>query len=189
MRVFVTVGNRREPFDRLLEVADAVVAGSRGRLHGAAQIGYSHFRPRALDAEPFWTRDAFERAIQECDIVVCHAGVGACHIALQSGHRPIVMARRRALGECVNDHQTEIARALAAKGRVSVAETAQQLAALMKEPTRIAVAKRRTVSFDYLAPISAALRGPVPAAGSLAADCLLDALAHFSTPLSALRKE
>lgn len=188
MRVFVTVGNRREPFDRLLEVVDAVVARSRGELRGTAQVGHSQFRPRALEAEPFLPRDAFERAVQECDIVVCHAGVGACHIALRLGHRPIVMARRRAFGECVNDHQAEIARALAAKGRAAVIETVEELAALMKEPTRIAAVARRTISIDHLQPIAAALQGPVPSASSLLADFLLKGLAHFSRPLSALRK-
>ena len=49
------------------------------------------------------------RAISEADVLVAHAGVGTALAALEVGKCPILVPRRVAHGEHVDDHQTQIA--------------------------------------------------------------------------------
>jgi predicted glycosyltransferase len=59
-----------------------------------------------------------DRAMAGARYVVCHAGSGIIAAALRTGRRPIVMPRRRASGEHVDDHQLQIVEKLAQAGLV-----------------------------------------------------------------------
>jgi len=56
------------------------------------------------------------RAIQEADVLVAHAGVGTALAALEVGKCPVLVPRRLAHGEHVDDHQTQIAGELSRRG-------------------------------------------------------------------------
>jgi UDP-N-acetylglucosamine--N-acetylmuramyl-(pentapeptide) pyrophosphoryl-undecaprenol N-acetylglucosamine transferase len=56
------------------------------------------------------------QAMREADVVVAHAGVGTALAALEVGKCPVLVPRRLAHGEHVDDHQTQIARELGARG-------------------------------------------------------------------------
>jgi UDP-N-acetylglucosamine transferase subunit ALG13 len=47
--------------------------------------------------------------MREADVVVAHAGVGAAIAALEAGKCPVLVPRRHARGEHVDDHQIQIA--------------------------------------------------------------------------------
>jgi UDP-N-acetylglucosamine--N-acetylmuramyl-(pentapeptide) pyrophosphoryl-undecaprenol N-acetylglucosamine transferase len=55
-------------------------------------------------------------AMREADVVVAHAGVGTALAALEAGKCPVLVPRRLAHGEHVDDHQTQIALELARRG-------------------------------------------------------------------------
>jgi UDP-N-acetylglucosamine transferase subunit ALG13 len=55
-----------------------------------------------------------QELMSEASLVITHAGVATIVDALRAGQRPLVMARRRHLGEHVDDHQLQIVEALAA---------------------------------------------------------------------------
>jgi UDP-N-acetylglucosamine--N-acetylmuramyl-(pentapeptide) pyrophosphoryl-undecaprenol N-acetylglucosamine transferase len=56
------------------------------------------------------------QAMCEADVVVAHAGVGTALAALEVGKCPVLVPRRLAQGEHVDDHQTQIARELGGRG-------------------------------------------------------------------------
>jgi UDP-N-acetylglucosamine--N-acetylmuramyl-(pentapeptide) pyrophosphoryl-undecaprenol N-acetylglucosamine transferase len=56
------------------------------------------------------------QAMREADVVVAHAGVGTALAALEVGKCPVLVPRRVAHEEHVDDHQTQIARELGARG-------------------------------------------------------------------------
>jgi UDP-N-acetylglucosamine transferase subunit ALG13 len=60
-------------------------------------------------------RDLIE-AMREADVVVAHAGVGTALAALEVGKCPVLVPRRLAHGEHVDDHQTQIAGELGSRG-------------------------------------------------------------------------
>jgi UDP-N-acetylglucosamine--N-acetylmuramyl-(pentapeptide) pyrophosphoryl-undecaprenol N-acetylglucosamine transferase len=55
-------------------------------------------------------------AMQDADVVVAHAGVGTALAALEVGKCPVLVPRRFAHGEHVDDHQTQICRELESRG-------------------------------------------------------------------------
>ena len=162
MRLFVTVGNAREPFDRLLRLVDEAIAVSNLPVEGVCQHGTSSVRPRALATRPLLGRDEFEREMDRADAVVCHAGVGAVSAAIRRGHVPLVLPRRRALGEHVNDHQLELFDALHAQGRIAPITDAPSLADALARA-------RRSDAGGRLAPRDPARIAPVARALELGA--------------------
>jgi UDP-N-acetylglucosamine--N-acetylmuramyl-(pentapeptide) pyrophosphoryl-undecaprenol N-acetylglucosamine transferase len=54
-------------------------------------------------------------AMKRADVVVAHAGVGTALAAFEIGKRPVLVPRRLAHGEHVDDHQIQIAEELAAR--------------------------------------------------------------------------
>ena len=119
------------------------VDGSIGRVVVTlgTQQGYS-FRTlvealvRALpaDAEVFWQTGCtdvadlgirsyievpaqeLDVAVSKADLVVTHAGVGSALAALEHGHCPVVVPRRRVRGEHIDDHQVQISSELVRRG-------------------------------------------------------------------------
>jgi len=62
------------------------------------------------------------QAIREADVLVAHAGVGTALQALEIGRCPVLVPRRHALGEHVDDHQMQIAGELSGRGLAFTAE-------------------------------------------------------------------
>lgn len=60
--------------------------------------------------------DELEQAMRESDVVVAHAGTGTALSALQCGKVPVLVPRRSAHGEHVDDHQQQTAGELTARG-------------------------------------------------------------------------
>jgi UDP-N-acetylglucosamine transferase subunit ALG13 len=118
IRVFVTVGTALDPFDRLITFADTIVGSLGGEVTGLCQFGRCRARSASLENIAFLDRNQFVDAIASADVVVTGAGVGTLSMCMRAGHRPLVLPRRHDLGECVNDHQFALMRALAQRGRV-----------------------------------------------------------------------
>lgn len=58
----------------------------------------------------------FTEALRQADVVVAHAGVGTALAAFEVGKCPVLVPRRHALGEHVDDHQIQVAGELSARG-------------------------------------------------------------------------
>jgi UDP-N-acetylglucosamine transferase subunit ALG13 len=67
----------------------------------------------------------FEAALAEADLVIAHSGVGSALSALEAGRSPILVPRRVARSEHVDDHQVQVARALSGRGLAVHAELEQ----------------------------------------------------------------
>jgi UDP-N-acetylglucosamine transferase subunit ALG13 len=129
-RIFVTVGAQM-PFERLVHAFDAW-AHARGREADVlAQIGPSDAPPTHVKHVRFLEPEAFDRAYEEADLVVAHAGTGSILAALERGKAIVVMPRRAALRETRNDHQVATAKAFASLGRIPVAWDETEIAAAL----------------------------------------------------------
>jgi UDP-N-acetylglucosamine transferase subunit ALG13 len=127
--VLVAVGTDHHPFDRLIRWADAW-ASRAGSADVFVQYGTAA-PPATAAGSDYVSHDELERRMREAVAVVCHGGPGTIVDALRSGHTPIVVPRRRALGEHVDDHQVRFTRRLAAAGYAHVAGRSRELAALL----------------------------------------------------------
>lgn len=122
--ILVAVGSSQIPFDRLLQAVDGLTPGERL----VVQHGPSPIRPAGARCVPFVPMDELAQLMRDARIVVTHAGVGSILLALSNGKRPIVVPRRRAFGETVDDHQVDCARRFARGGLVTLVDDPAGLA-------------------------------------------------------------
>jgi UDP-N-acetylglucosamine--N-acetylmuramyl-(pentapeptide) pyrophosphoryl-undecaprenol N-acetylglucosamine transferase len=106
---FVTVGSHDQPFTRLLEAVRT--AAQEGVLPQPVlvQRGIAPELDGPLTSVDFMPREEFEQAMASAEVVVTHVGDGAVASSIRAGKRPIIFARRRQLGEHVDDHQLQLA--------------------------------------------------------------------------------
>ncbi|MCA9536571.1 MAG: hypothetical protein KC593_22970 [Myxococcales bacterium] len=137
MKLLLTVGAQM-PFDRLVAAMDEW-AGAHPDVAITAQVGPSTLRTQHLIAQPFLDAPAFERACDEADAIVGHAGTGTLFAALERGKPVLVLPRRAELRETRNDHQLATARSFAERPGVVVAWEVRELPARLE---RLAVLVR-----------------------------------------------
>ncbi len=153
--IFVTCGSSPAGFARMMLALSALPAGDLVVQHGPVAP------PPCRIAYDFLPFGRVVELMQQADHVVSHAGVGSIMCALQAGHVPIVFPRLKRHGETVDDHQVELASALAARGTVLVATTPAELrTAVESSPPR---ASRRTMHSERLSTaVRAAILGQQP---------------------------
>jgi UDP-N-acetylglucosamine--N-acetylmuramyl-(pentapeptide) pyrophosphoryl-undecaprenol N-acetylglucosamine transferase len=106
-KVVVTLGTYRGyDFSRLVERLLQVLPQETEVLWQTGDTDVSRFGIEGHDAIP---EADLSQAMQEADAVVAHAGVGTALAAFEVGVCPLLIPRRHALKEHVDDHQIQIA--------------------------------------------------------------------------------
>jgi UDP-N-acetylglucosamine transferase subunit ALG13 len=109
------VGTHNQPFDRLVRAADELA--SRLEETVIIQCGAATYRPQFAQFIDFVDEAQMGRWLSGCRVVVAHSGIGSILDALQAG-KPLVLAPRMVrFDEHVDDHQFELAEAMAGQGR------------------------------------------------------------------------
>ena len=106
--ILVTVGSQKFQFNRLLKKIDELI--DEGIITGKvfAQIGVSNYIPKNYEYIDFMSQDEFSNKMNECDMVITHAGTGAIVNAVKKEKKVIAVARLAKYGEHVDDHQTQL---------------------------------------------------------------------------------
>lgn len=132
-RGVVIVGTERYPFSRALaDVAQALPAG----VQMVYQTGHTPPPDSSAAYQQWLPLEDLLRSLQQADVVVTHAGVGSILTALRLGKHPVVIPRLSELREHVDDHQSQLAAMLEAKGLVTVGWRDSDLAPLLADATR-----------------------------------------------------
>jgi UDP-N-acetylglucosamine transferase subunit ALG13 len=119
----VSVGTDFHPFDRLCKWVDAWLAdGGSAVARCFVQTGTST-PPVHADHGQYLGHEQMQAMMREAAVVVCHGGPGTIMLAATMGKRPIVVPRRKAAGEHVDDHQHAFTRRIAADGVIMLAES------------------------------------------------------------------
>jgi UDP-N-acetylglucosamine transferase subunit ALG13 len=136
--VFVTVGNAKQRFTRLLATIDVLASqGVFGNDTVLIQSGHNEdFRPKHCKSQPFFPMEEFEEQLKHSDLIISHGGCTLMSI-VHLGKIPVAIPRRKKYGEHVNDHQMQLVEALASEGRIVPAYEPEDL------PGAIEVARRR----------------------------------------------
>ncbi len=125
--IFVTVGTHEQPFDRLLEEIDRLVATEAIEPDVFCQTGYSTYVPRVPSA-PMVTYAEMESYFAGADVVVAHGGPGSIMPVLARNRPLVLVPRQHAHGEHVDDHQVAFCRRIGAERGVPVVEEIGDLA-------------------------------------------------------------
>lgn len=130
--VFVTVGTDHHPFDRLMQWVDGWLAeAAGGDMRCVVQSGATA-PPRLAESKAFLGREEMEALMGDATAVVCHGGPGTIMACRRAGLRPIVVPRRRALGEHVDDHQVAFTRILARSGEIELVDRREEFGAALR---------------------------------------------------------
>ena len=105
--IFVTVGSRQYPFDRLFKKLDELYENGVLKEEMSAQIGTSSYKPKYFKYKDFISPEEFNECIKKADIVVSHGASGSIMKALNADKKVIVVTRLEKYGEHINDHQIQ----------------------------------------------------------------------------------
>jgi UDP-N-acetylglucosamine transferase subunit ALG13 len=131
--IFVTVGSLH-PFDRLIQTVDRWVGErSHADIEVLAQIGAGSYQPRHCRFVSELPPSEYRRLFAEADFIVAHAGMGTIITAIELGKPTVVMPRRSAFQEHVNDHQIATVQRFQRSQLIRVAETPDDLLARLDE--------------------------------------------------------
>jgi UDP-N-acetylglucosamine transferase subunit ALG13 len=114
----------------LLKELDRIAA--KGKLSLFAQIGNSGYEPKNFPFERFLDEEEYQRRILEAGILVSHGGAGTIINGLRQGKTVVVVPRLKKFGEHTNDHQLDLAEALAGEGKVIAVENMAGLGQALK---------------------------------------------------------
>jgi UDP-N-acetylglucosamine transferase subunit ALG13 len=143
-RAVVTLGTMQDySFRRLVERALAILPPETEVLW---QVGCTDVSDLPIRGRRQLPAAELQQAIEEADVVIAHAGCGSSVAALEAGKKPILVPRRAAHGENVDDHQLLIASELARRG-LAIMRSADELTL---EDLRLAA--RSTVSVAHEPP-------------------------------------
>ena len=112
--IFVTVGGRGYPFNRLFEKLDELIDQGVIKEKILAQIGTSTYLPKNYQYTDFVTQEEFAERINQAEIVISHGASGSIMKALNAKKKVIVVARLEKYGEHIDDHQVQINEAFGA---------------------------------------------------------------------------
>jgi UDP-N-acetylglucosamine transferase subunit ALG13 len=120
--IFVTVGSRKYPFDRLFKKIDELYEDGTLTEPIFAQIGTATYKPKHYEYRDFITQEEFLEKVKEADIIVSHGASGSIMKALNEGKKVIAVTRLEKYGEHINDHQIQNNVAFGSNGYVLVAD-------------------------------------------------------------------
>lgn len=125
MRIFASVGTHPQPFDRLLKELDRIAAGKDMEIF--AQVGNTNFKPKNYAFKKFLNEEEYQLAIKKAGLVISHGGAGTIINALRNRKPLVIVPRLKRFGEHTNDHQLDLAKALASRGKAVAVEKISDL--------------------------------------------------------------
>lgn len=128
--IFITVGSQKFPFDRLIKAMDELTA-QRGIKDVFAQTGSSGYIPLHMQNSAYLDKHLFDEKIKNCDILVTHAAAGVMISGMRYRKKIIAIPRLEKYREHVDNHQTELAQALAHKNHLLYIEDTSKLPAAL----------------------------------------------------------
>lgn len=163
--IFVTVGNSHYGFPRLIEKVDAIAPDLP--LKVVAQMGWTRYRPRNLEGRAFLSFGEMMERMAEARLIIGHTSAGPILHARKFGVPLIAVPRRPELGEHVDGHQVETAKAVENLPMIEVLWDLERLRdsvlAILADPGRLARGRKPARGPRDLI---AAIRGFVAAAES-----------------------
>ncbi len=143
--LFVTLGTiQGYRFDALV---DAVLASGLADERTVWQLGYTAGRTDLPGTVHEQMRPAdFHAAASNADVVITHAGIGNLLSFLDSGIYPVLVTRRKARKEHVDDHQLQIAELASLLGVVEAVDAPDLTADVIRAAAARAVQRRGPVA-------------------------------------------
>jgi UDP-N-acetylglucosamine transferase subunit ALG13 len=142
--ILVIMGMEVHQFDRLARAIDELQQGGSVQEDFFVQLGSCKYVPQFTKYERYLSFGALCELVTSASLVVSHAGVGSALTCIQYGKHPIIVPRRSAFGEHIDDHQLEFTKRLSELGVATPVYEVSELSAAIAEVRRIAVGTVRS---------------------------------------------
>lgn len=106
--IFVTLGTQDKPFTRLLVKLEEMIDAGMIQEPVIVQAGSTSFQSKHMQIFEYIDMTKFNDYVEQCDMLITHAGVGTIINGINHGKSIMAVARRAKYGEHENDHQVEI---------------------------------------------------------------------------------
>lgn len=110
---FIALGTHWQPFSRLMAMVELAILQGLLPRPVIAQVGEFSYPSDTVETVASVPPERVDELMRQSRVVICHGGAGIISTAIRADRRPLVLARRAALGEHVDDHQREIVGKLA----------------------------------------------------------------------------
>jgi beta-1,4-N-acetylglucosaminyltransferase len=157
--IVLTVGNATQNSRRLLGEFDRLACeGVFGMEDLLVQYGNNpEFQSRRCICTAFLSAEEFGVAMEKADVVICHAGAGTLLHALGCGKIPVVVPRRLQYGELIDDHQVQLAAALASNRRIVSVMDVADLGSAISQARALRTSRHRAEKTRLAAVVTAAI--------------------------------
>lgn len=109
IKLFVTLGTQKFPFDRLLRALDElVISGYYKREDILVQVKTLNYVPQYLNCIDIMPLHEFEEILGNAEIVLTHGGEYSIITCLKANKHFVIAPRLSKFGEHVDDNQLEI---------------------------------------------------------------------------------
>lgn len=126
--ILVTLGTQDKKFYRLIKEVDRLIEQGKIKEEVIVQAGsssnYKTDRMKVLDLLPM---DEFQKALDDCDLLITHGGVGTILKGLKKNKKIIAVPRLKKFKEHVNDHQIQIVNNFSDEGYILKVENINTL--------------------------------------------------------------
>lgn len=133
--VVVSLGTDHHHFDRMVEWFDLWLAGHPDPPSCLVQHGATR-APRFARGVPLMPRGQLLELFRQARVVVVQGGPGSILDAREVGKIPIAVPRMPNLNEVVDIHQLEFTKVMVARGEATMAQTMDEMLALMEAGLR-----------------------------------------------------
>ncbi|MEM6349713.1 MAG: glycosyltransferase [Cyanobacteria bacterium P01_D01_bin.14] len=134
--ILITVGTEKFQFNRLMRwieqlIQQKILQPDQERI--VVQYGASTVLPKQTQTHALLPTNDFKRLMQQARLIIAHCGEGTLNALLESNRPFILVPRSRSFGEHVDNHQIEMAQALATR-KIPIAYAPADLARFIAAP-------------------------------------------------------
>jgi UDP-N-acetylglucosamine transferase subunit ALG13 len=116
--ILVLVGTHAVGFNRLVQAADQLAACISEKV--IIQTGDSAYQPQHSEFFAYTSGACLEQLAIESRVIITHAAAGSILLAMRLGRPLVLVPRLKRFGEALDDHQQQLAKALAPQYNIPV---------------------------------------------------------------------
>lgn len=133
LMIFVSLGTQDRSFKRLLEAVEHQIELGNIKEKVIVQAGVTKFESKYMEIFDLISVEEYEKLISECNVLICHGGVGTIIDGLKRKKKVIAAARLKEFDEHQNNHQKQIIHEFVKNGLVLELEDFEKLDEKLKE--------------------------------------------------------
>ena len=133
--IFVITGTEAFPFDRLIKEIDMIKNNGIIRDEVFIQLGSCNYEPEYCRWKKWLSFGEMCEHIRNASEVIAHAGAGTTLLCLELDKTPILVTRKKAFGEHLDDHQVPFAQMMEKLNYVIAVYDAGDLKKIFKNPS------------------------------------------------------